>query len=109
MRRGPTAGTARSLGTALTATALTAVLAASGCASGRPDPLAVRVNPLPPGVRAPGAAVFLARVPDERRSDLLGLIRVGGFGDALANGTLVVALRPARARPRLRALGMRSS
>ncbi|MBE3014602.1 hypothetical protein IL992_36315 [Microbispora sp. NEAU-D428] len=69
-----------------------ALLSLAACSPGgppRPENLAARVNPLPPGVEGPGAAVFLARVPDETRDDLLGLIRVGRFGDALAKGTWV--------------------
>ncbi|MEV7808412.1 hypothetical protein AB0O28_36230 [Microbispora sp. NPDC088329] len=56
---------------------------------GPPESLAARVNPLPAGVSGPGAAVFLARVPDRMRDDMLGLIRVGRFGDALAKGAWV--------------------
>lgn len=72
--------------------ALLALFSLTACSPDRPSPPespAVRVNPLPAGVHGPGAAVFLARVPDETRTDMLGLIRVGRFGDALAKGTWV--------------------
>ncbi|XVQ87852.1 hypothetical protein ACQP2K_10645 [Microbispora siamensis] len=69
-----------------------ALLTLAACSPGGPprqETLAARVNPLPTDVEGPGAAVFLARVPDETRDDLLGLIRVGRFGDAPAKGTWV--------------------
>ncbi len=79
-----------------------ALLSLAACSPGGPpgpETLAARVNPLPagveghggegPGGEGHGAAVFLARVPDETRDDMLGLIRVGRFGDALAKGTWV--------------------
>ncbi|GIH61134.1 hypothetical protein [Microbispora siamensis] len=69
-----------------------ALLTLAACSPGGspgPENLAARVNPLPADVQGPGAAVFLARVPDKTRDDLLGLIRVGRFGDALTRGTWV--------------------
>ncbi|MEU6410567.1 hypothetical protein [Microbispora sp. NPDC046933] len=84
--------------------ALLSLAACSPGGSAPPESLAARVNPLPAGVEGPGGegngaegnggeghggAVFLARVPDETRGDMLGLIRVDRFGDALAKGTWV--------------------
>ncbi|GLX08022.1 hypothetical protein [Microbispora sp. NBRC 16548] len=84
-----------------------ALLSLAACSPGGPpgpENLAARVNPLPAGVEGHGgegpggeghggeelgAAVFLARVPDETRDDMLGLIRVGRFGDELPKGTWV--------------------
>ncbi|MEU6431912.1 hypothetical protein ABZ860_38935 [Microbispora sp. NPDC046973] len=69
-----------------------ALLSLAACSPGGPpgpQSLPARVNPLPADVKGPGAAVFLARVPDETRDDMLGLIRVDRFGDALARGTWV--------------------
>nr|WP_152992302.1 hypothetical protein [Nonomuraea pusilla] len=65
------------------------VSAVGGCAGAGSEAVAVRVNALPSGVRVPGPAVFLARVPGEERSGVLGLVRVGAFGDPLTEGAWV--------------------